>query len=88
MSKPGAALFPEPYGNMVLKATYNDNELGPIEYEDTHDALYSIKCHPCDIFIWSQVDTKEANNLAWEICADIRRNQGFTEVGLMKGAKQ
>jgi len=71
-----------------LKATYNDNALGPIVYEDTHDPLYSIKCHPRDIFIWSPVAMQDAKDLAWDICADIRLNQGFNEVGLMQGAKQ
>ena len=71
-----------------MKATYDDQSLGPIVYEDTHDALYSIKCHPRDIFIWSPVAMQDANKLARTICADIRRNQGFKEVGLMQDAKQ
>lgn len=71
-----------------MKATYHDQLQGPIVYEDTHDALYSIKCHPRDIFIWSPMDKKSANNLAWKICADIRLTQGYNQIGLMQGAKQ
>lgn len=71
-----------------MMATYHDQSLGPIVYEDTHDALYSIKCHPRDIFIWSPMDKKSANNLAWKICADIRLTQGYNQIGLMQGAKQ
>lgn len=69
-----------------METIYMDENVGPVAFLDNNESHRSIKCQPRDIEILNDLCPKTKKRIAWDICADIRLTQGYSEIGLMKGA--